>query len=218
MLVWRHFNHITVKCKSTNGAGERCLGSSLVTRTEHFMDKYHLKEQNLFFKNMIYRIALSSGAGSEYRGQGGGFLRANAAVCVQRDRHVFPPRPLLHLPEPADFTSAPPQDRSRLIRWRPSGTSDIWNPPAGRKEARNEEKERTSLPFKLRTLGICSWDSITVIFEAAISVANAQGFPNALTTPFLFLQEAHYGRSLEETGKTGGCLNNEAYLAYFPTG
>lgn len=74
-------------------------------------------EQN-FSKNMIYIIVLSSGAGSEYRGEGGGFLWANAAVCIQWDSHMFPPCSLLHLPKPADFTSAPSQDRSHLIhRW-----------------------------------------------------------------------------------------------------
>lgn len=63
-------------------------------------------------------IALSSGAGSECRGEGGGFLRADAAVCVQWDSRVFPPRSALHLPKPADFASAPSQDRSRLIHRR----------------------------------------------------------------------------------------------------
>lgn len=47
LLVCRHFNHITIKCKSTNEwcqqheqADERCLGSNVVMRTEHFMAKY----------------------------------------------------------------------------------------------------------------------------------------------------------------------------------
>lgn len=90
--------------------------STVVMRTEHFMAKYLMEQK--FFKNMVYIIALSSGAGSEYRGEGGSFLRANAAICVQWDSHMFPPRSILHLPKPADFTSAPSQDRSRLIHRR----------------------------------------------------------------------------------------------------
>lgn len=87
-------------------------------RTEHFATvlrlvcilwgKYGSKTQ--------YVVDLSSGAGSEYRWEGGGFLRTNTPVCLQRDSHIFPPRSLLHLPKPADFTSAPSQDRRHLVR------------------------------------------------------------------------------------------------------
>lgn len=58
-----------------------------------------------------------AGAGSERRREGGGFLRANAAFRFKRDRHLFPPGSALHLPEPADSTSPPPQDRCCLNHW-----------------------------------------------------------------------------------------------------
>lgn len=57
---------------------------------------------------------LRAGAGSERRGEGGGFLRADAAVRLQRDRDVLPARAVLHLPQPTDPPGPPPQDRRRL--------------------------------------------------------------------------------------------------------
>lgn len=63
---------------------------------------------------------LPAGAGSERRGEGGGVLRAHAAVRLQRHRHVFPARAILHLPQPADSPGAPPQDRRRLKSRRPA--------------------------------------------------------------------------------------------------
>ncbi|TNN64594.1 hypothetical protein EYF80_025221 [Liparis tanakae] len=60
-----------------------------------------------------------SGAGSEHRGEGGGFLRADAAIRLQRDSDLLPAGSLLHLPQPADSTSPPSQDRCRLT---PRGT------------------------------------------------------------------------------------------------
>lgn len=57
---------------------------------------------------------LRAGAGSERRGEGGGFLRADSAVRLQRDRDVLPARAVLHLPQPTDSPGPPPQDRRRL--------------------------------------------------------------------------------------------------------
>lgn len=55
-----------------------------------------------------------AGAGPEHRGEGGGFLRADVAIRLQRDSDLLPPGSFLHLPQPADPTSAPSQDRCSL--------------------------------------------------------------------------------------------------------
>ena len=57
---------------------------------------------------------LFTGAGSEHRREGGGFLRSDIAIRLQRDSNLFPPCSLLHLPKPTDTPSTSPQDRCCL--------------------------------------------------------------------------------------------------------
>lgn len=97
-----------------------------------FTCKNHITEDNFLYV----------GAGLEHRGEGGGFLRANAAICVQWDRYMFSTCSLLHLPQPTDSASSPSQDRCCL--------NHCWT-----KCQRTQEEE--GAPVQLLTAHICKW-------------------------------------------------------------
>lgn len=76
---------------------------------------YYVLAQCHYYSCAIYCMSfLFPGAGSQHGGKGGGFLRANVAVCLQWDSSLFPSCSLLHLPKPTNSTSTPSQDRCCL--------------------------------------------------------------------------------------------------------
>lgn len=68
---------------------------------------------SLAYIEMLSLVCLA-GSRRKHQRERGGFLRADAAVCIERGINMFPARPVLHLPQPPDFTSATSQDRSSL--------------------------------------------------------------------------------------------------------
>lgn len=64
---------------------------------------------------MLSLVCLA-GSRRKHQRERGGFLRADAPICIEWGINMFPARPVLHLPQPPDFTSATSQDRSSLTR------------------------------------------------------------------------------------------------------
>ena len=170
--------------------------------------RYFIRKMTYYHLNFLF-----PGAGSEHRREGGGFLRADAAIRLQWDSDVFPPGSLLHLPKPTDSASTPSQDRCRLNRWwtkrqetqTRNRRMEDFNPALGR---RYSQTWLTQL-HPLYHTGTCHLRHTSV-----------QGFlwdPNVITILSWTMRAMLFCKLLGNwKKKKSSCLNNTAYLLYFP--